>query len=371
MEKVKVCHFTTAHPEKDIRIFYKECVSLAKAGFDVHLVVTNLDGSFKTYIDNGVTIHSIPRKAGRYYRMWTSVNEMFRYVKNLQADIYHFHDPELLRIAYRLKNKNNIIVYDIHDDVPAQILHKEWIPVVFRKMLSSLARIIENYFAYKADGLVIATETISTKFNFKNKITIQNFPIIDELASGNSYESRANKVCYIGSISITRGLEEMIDSVKNLNADLILAGIIDDSEIKNILDQNQNNRIYYLGKLNRDEVQKLLSESRAGLCILYPVENYIHSQPTKLYEYMSASIPFVASEFKIIKEIVDQYQCGICVNPLDTNAIRDAIKFLLDNPKEAEAMGKRGYKAVNENYSWESQANRLLVFYRKLLELKN
>jgi glycosyltransferase involved in cell wall biosynthesis len=371
MEKVKVCHFTTAHPEKDIRIFYKECISLSNAGFDVHLVVTNLEGSFKTFKENGVTIHSLPRNIGRYSRMWTAVNDMFKYVRNLNADIYHFHDPELLRIAYRLKKKNNFLIYDIHDDVPAQINHKEWIPLIFRKVLSGIARIIENYFAYKMDGLVIATDTISSKYKFDNKITIQNFPILGELATTNTYESRANSVCYIGSISITRGFKEMIESVENLNTDLILAGIIDDPEVDQLLNHTQNHRIKYCGKLNREEVQKLLSESKVGLCILYPVENYILSQPTKLYEYMSASIPFVASDFKIIKDIVERYHCGICVNPLDTNAIRDAIQFLIDNPRESEAMGKRGFEAVKENYSWESQAHKLTFFYKKLLQLKS
>jgi glycosyltransferase involved in cell wall biosynthesis len=117
----------------------------------------------------------------------------------------------------------------------------------------------------------------------------------------------------------------------------------------------------------RPQVRDLLARARIGIVTLHPTGNYVNSQPTKLYEYMSAGLPVVASDFPVWRKVVDGAQCGLLVDPMNPAAIAEALVWLLQHPEEAEAMGRRAQKAVLESYSWEREAAVLAGIYRELL----
>ncbi len=125
--------------------------------------------------------------------------------------------------------------------------------------------------------------------------------------------------------------------------------------------------IDYRGKLDRLAVANLLGASRAGLVVFHPAPNHMEAQPNKLFEYMAAGLPVVASDFPLWKSIVSETRCGLLVDPRDPAAIAKAILWILEHPREAEAMGRRGQAAVARTYSWESEAKKLVTFYAKLL----
>jgi glycosyltransferase involved in cell wall biosynthesis len=83
---------------------------------------------------------------------------------------------------------------------------------------------------------------------------------------------------------------------------------------------------------------------------------------------MSAGLPVLASDFPLWREIIDDAKCGLLVDPLNVKQIADAICYLLDNPEEAEEMGRNGYKAVHEKYNWISEIEKLNGFYGGLLQ---
>lgn len=124
--------------------------------------------------------------------------------------------------------------------------------------------------------------------------------------------------------------------------------------------------INFIGKLTRQKVNVLYGKSRAGIVIYQPAKNHFESQPIKLFEFMAAGLPVVASNFTLWKQIVEGSGCGICVDPTDANAVRQSCLYLLDNPAEAEEMGKAGHRAVISQYNWTVEEKKLLKLYSDL-----
>jgi len=151
---MKICHVTSVHKWDDIRIFRKECVAAAGAGFDVTLIAVNASEG----LHEGVKVVSVKYNAGgRLKRMMETVNLVYQKALEVNADVYHLHDPELLRICDKLLAKGKKVVYDSHEDLPRQILDKNWIPSLFRNMISRLAERYENRKCSRLTAVVAAT----------------------------------------------------------------------------------------------------------------------------------------------------------------------------------------------------------------------
>jgi glycosyltransferase involved in cell wall biosynthesis len=366
----KIMHLTSVHKSNDTRIFIKECKTLQKAFFSVGLIAPN----DKDEVVDGIHIYAVPKAKNRKERILRTIWQVYKLAISHNADIYHFHDPELIPIGLLLKVKGKKVIYDVHEDVPKQILSKYWIPIFLRKIISEFIALLENISAKIFDGIVAATPSIAKRFPKSKTIIVQNFPIIPELTAGEekNYNSRQNNIIYIGGLSEIRGIKEMVQAIdilpKTFNAKLVLAGNFSppqlEDEIKNLSGWKY---VDYKGWVSREEAAFLLSESRIGLVLLHPVPNYIESYPIKLFEYMSAGIPVIASNFELWREIVESVGCGLLVNPLEPKEIVNAIKWILEHPNEAERQGRRGKEAVIKRYNWESEAIKLISFYNKLL----
>ena len=124
--------------------------------------------------------------------------------------------------------------------------------------------------------------------------------------------------------------------------------------------------IRYVGQLDRDGVNALYGSARAGIMIYQPADNAVDARPNKLFEYMAAGLPAIASDFPWWRQIIDSVQCGICVDPTDPAAVRNACQYLLDHPKEGWQMGKNGHQAVMEKWNWSVEEKKLLSLYEAI-----
>ena len=127
-------------------------------------------------------------------------------------------------------------------------------------------------------------------------------------------------------------------------------------------------RTEYMGTLDRPGVLRVLGQARLGLLTLHPSPAQYEAWPVKLFEYMCAGVPVIASDFPLWREIVQGAGCGLLVDPLNPQAIAQAIEFVLTHPREAAAMGQRGREAVGRRYNWETEEKKLLKLYADLLQ---
>lgn len=363
---MKVCHISSAHPIDDVRIYHKECSSLIEYGFDVELLGV-LDAKVKT---PQIKLHKFSNlKLNLLKRFFVLPRKIYKKAKRINADLYHFHDPELLVPMYFLKLKGKTIIYDVHEDVPRAIMGREWTTKFIRRIIASIFQIIENETSRKFDAIIAATPVIAKRFNGinKNTITVNNYPQLKEMNLIVTSKNKAEKICFSGIINEPRGIRYIIEALSNVDIKFKIIGDFSSESFRSELETLEGwKNVEYLGFLSRSEMFRELSECIAGVVTFLPLPNHINAQPNKMFEYMAAGIPVIASDFPLWREIIDSNKCGLCVNPKDLKDIATAIEFLKSNPEEVKKMGENGRKALVEKYNWENEAQKLITLYKEI-----
>lgn len=369
MQKVKIAHITSVHRRFDVRINLKQCRALAAAGWPVHLVVADGNGDESS---EDVQIVDVGAESGRVRRMAISSRRVIDRALELEADICHLHDPELLMWVGRLKRARKTVVFDAHEDIAAQVFSKPYLPRMLMGMVARVSAAIEMRVCRNLDAIVTATPAIRDKFSHINPcvIDINNYPILDEFAPPEAEENRKNdRICYVGGISSARGVRELVRAMEFVRSRirLTLCGSFSGKSLESELRALPGwKRVDALGWQSRDRVRHLLSQCLAGIVTFLPEPNHINAQPNKMFEYMSAGLPVIASNFPLWREIVEGNNCGICVAPDDPHAIAEAIDYLVRNPEVARQMGVNGRRAIQNVYNWSVEQKKLLDLYELL-----
>lgn len=375
---MKVCILSSVHPCFDVRIFHKEAKSLAEAGYQVTLVAV---ADFREMMADGIRILGLPRCRTRALRPLNSYR-ILRIALREGADLYHFHDPELLPVGCIIRAlTGKPIIYDVHENYPQDILTKEWIPKALRKAISEAFRVFEDAVVRFVDGVVVVNALLADRFSGKSRVVkVSNYSRIEQfgaLAPRGEQDEASMKpyLVYVGRISDDRGIVECLQALRSLRkarAELVCAGSIGhvtSQELRTLLRGSQSSAPFrYLGLLPYDDIPPLLKTAVAGLLCFQPTPNNLLGTPNKLFEYMSAGIPVIASDFPFIRQVVSEADCGLLVKPDDVREIAQAMAHLLDNPQDASRMGRNGLRAVRAHYNWQVEETKLLSLYRTLLE---
>jgi len=363
---------TTVHGRYDVRIFLKQCRSIASHGHDATLVVQDGKGNESR---DGVKILDLGNPpAGRIHRILFSPWRMYCFLRSAPADIIHIHDPELLPVGLLLKNDSRHVIYDSHEDFPRQVLSKHWIQPVLRKTVSILFELCENFIAKRLDAVVCATPFIAKRFKRINSncIDINNFPLLEEFQPPDDQEQKpfSRIICYVGAVTRERGVSELIEALAILqDVTLIMCGPFESQAYEDELKTMPGWRfVDYRGIVGRDEVAMIMSYSVAGIVTFLPGPNHNDSQPNKMFEYMSAGLPLIASHFPLWRQIVEDGRCGLCVDPSSPKDVANAIARLLSNETLCREMGTAGRKAITNRYNWSEQAKKLKELYTQVLQ---
>jgi glycosyltransferase involved in cell wall biosynthesis len=361
---MKIAHLTTVHDRDDSRIVSKECASLAKQ-FSVILIIADGLGDGKT---NGITVIDAGKPASRAKRFLNSFGAVRRAVIGSGADVVHFHDPELIPLGFYLRSRGIKVVYDVHEDVPRDILLKEWIPTAIRKPVAFGVSMFEAAAGKVFNGIVTATPTIANRFPARKTQVIRNLPLLSEFETTPPYHGREELFAHMGTLSEARGIIETVKAFAILNGPrLVLGGLFNTDELEARTKAEPGWRfVDHLGFIDRKAVVETLNRSRAGLCTLLPTQTHLDSYPVKLFEYMSASLPVILSDFPVWRGLLDGVKCAIFVDPSKPIEIAKAMRWVLDNPDKAEAMGRAGREAVETKLNWLAEERALIEFYKRI-----
>jgi len=374
--RAKVCILTTVHPPFDTRIFHKEAKTLARAGYDVALIAQH-DGN--TVVE-GVRVIGLPRVRNRLSRIFGLTWRAFRLALRQRADLYHFHDPELLPIGVLLKLLTKAkVIYDAHEDYPQHMLSKEWLPRPLRGLASKLIWEVEKFSGRYLDAVVTPTDSITKRFQqlkVRRALTLYNFPSISSLTEDFTpfHKASSYDLIHVGTLSAPR-----LGFILSIALELRKTGrevkwcilgassqLIEWAKAR-LTELNLVDNFTIIGWVPHAEVERYLCQSRIGINHHLAEPRFLVAIPVKVFEYMAYGIPVVSSDLPLLRKFLGDEKCILLVKPGDVREFANAVKYLLDNPDVAEKMGAAGRKLAKEKYNWQTEGEKLLQLYDKLL----
>jgi glycosyltransferase involved in cell wall biosynthesis len=389
---------SSLHGLYDDRIYWKEAISLQRFGYQVvHVGTGHKDLDFIT--EHGIRLIQIRKK--RYFqnpyvdilfRKLTLKSgiyaKMFRICSAVRADVYHYHDIQVNRIARKLKKLPHAprLIYDVHEDFADLLLSQYPKPGLVRSLMriySSWLNRWESAHASTCDYVITAVEHILEKFpllsgNQKAEV-LYNYTTLhpDVLKSPDNKEYDA---IYCGQINQFRGAMQIAEAVGLTKAVLpairvLLLGPVPDSRFKTQLSDYigqkglKDNVILY-GEVPYGDIGSFYQDSRIGLGIFMPVSIFYYGLQIKTFEYMAYGLPVICSNFGTISRIVRETCTGILVDPLSPMEISNAMIKLLTNREVYNTCSINGVHAVKNLYNWRTEERKLMRIYQNLLELQ-
>ena len=367
MKRIHVVQLTSVHSAYDLRIL-KECTSLAGAGYQVTLIAPHPSDE----ITEGVQIRAVPMVAGRFRRMTITVLRMYREAARQRADIYHFHDPELIPVGVLLKARGKKVIYDAHEPYSQKILCKPWIPNKWRPLVSRLFAVVERTACVMFDHVIVVDRWTAAMLPVRHITSVANYPLLTSMKAMRPRDRsvpRKRTLIYAGGLDDDRGLQVMLEIARLLvdrDVELHLLGEFAKPEDEREIQELQNVR--YFGFQPLQTLYEHMRSADIGLVLLQPVPAYLYvaEGANKLFEYMFCGLPVIASNFSNLRQIIKDTRCGVCVDPKRPHQAARAILHLLASPKLREQLGENGRNAVLKTYNWEIEEKKLLDVYRNL-----
>jgi len=367
-EPIRICHITSIRSCFDNRIFAKECLALAAAGYDVHVIGPGGPGKKI----GGIELHASPLMEGTFFRRLKQTPLVYYPLAvKVQAHIYHLHDPELLRLGTMLKKAGRIVIYDVRENVSQEIRSDASLPFWYRAPAAYWFELLENRSAKKFDLVIGADQYIRDRFHHVGcvAIDVNDYPSSDELQVLKvDFAKKERAVCYIGDLSEECGLFDMLEAVNKINCKLLLVGkFLAASDRDRALKHPGWRLVEEYDGTSREQTNNVLERALAGLVVFHRRSQFMEAEPRQCAEYMLAKIPVIGSSFRMWESLIEGGQCGLCVEPENPDFLADKISYFINNREEAKRMGENGSRTAREKYNWEKEKRKLLSSYRQLL----
>ncbi len=370
----KVVHISTVHPATDARIFYREAVMLRELGRDV-AVYGRCDTDA---VVDGIQIRAIGSPESRVRRILTSWLRGLKVVRKERADIYHFHDPELIPtviLAGALLGKR--VVYDAHEDV-SLIMRKDWLPVILRSIVAWGLSVVDWLCAKVADGIVTPTRLLHEKYQRLGcrTITLINYPspafLGDRDAGWLPLEQRQNRVVHLGTLSMRR-LEIVFQTA---------AGFLEQCEdwsfeliglhppmlkwVTSHIPSHLQDRLIAQGMVPHREIAARLCAAKVA--INYHTLDYRQIQvaiPVKVFEYLACGLSVVTTRVPLLVELVGDCP-AVTLADEDTGAyLRALVNLSMGGELSGRCTVAREFS--DRRFNCRVEAEKLVAMYEDIM----
>ncbi|MFV8826383.1 glycosyltransferase family 4 protein [Alkalihalobacterium sp. APHAB7] len=369
----KVCVITTVHNAYDGRIYHKQCKSFVKGGYEVKLIAPKPE---KRIEDDSVDLLPIDKPSGKIKRMLQTF-KVIGLAKKTKADIYHFHDPELLfvGVTLRLLTRKSVI-FDVHEHYPNAIMSKPYLSSKLKPIIRGCYDIVEKIALPLLSGVIYTTSEIGKRYGKYKSCKIENYPL-KEMFPERDNQKDPNQIIYLGGMTLIRGVKELVQAFalvvkENPKAKLIFVGFFESATFeKEVMDDiqslNLQDAVEFKGRVPYTDIESFLAQASIGVIPYLPVPNHLVCLPNKMFEYMASEIAVVASDFPNYREVIEGSNGGVVVDPTQPQSIAKGILELLQDQNELKERQKQANEAFRNSFNWEAEEKKLLTFYKDIL----
>lgn len=363
------------HEYNDDRIFERAAKGSSSLGNKVFLISTYPSD---TEIE-GVSIVGLKKRTGLNRRINSSF-EAYRKSKIVKADIYHFHDPDLIPWMVMLSFSGRKVVYDVHENYESR-LYKLPFPRFVNKLFAGIYRWMERLISRRFAGITVVTESMRNLFEgFKKPMcVVGNVVFLDRLKNVNFDRNKKKELLIYtsGTNSAARNCIQTIEALRSIlkeipEVKMKFVGRYHPESFKQKMSDRARelevqDNVIIDGMIPWEENFNRTAEASIG-CVFYEDNpNNRVTLPNRLFEYMFCGVAVLGEDFPEVRKVLDETSAGLCVNSSDPSDIAEKAISLLKNPDKMNEMGINGRNAVMERYNFENTLTELMKFYRKIL----
>jgi glycosyltransferase involved in cell wall biosynthesis len=355
---------TTVHQAVDVRIFDREAKALGQAGLTVCIIGPH----HKSEYCEGIRIEALPTPTNRVSRLLLGFT-MLKLARQCPSKLYTFHDPELFGVGLVLRLLGRKVIYDCHENTPMTMLQKQWIPRPLRLVAASMVAVVEWLGSRVLTGIVTVDKRLQERFPRGRTIVVRNLPpasVLHATVCVPSVQSRANAVIYAGKLSRIRGISEVVEAFRGIHSDaeLWLVGEFSEPGFQQEILSSLPSNVKWFGHKKWIDVLHLYGRAKVAVVLHHPTPNHRNAMPIKLFEYLGAGLPVIASDMPQFRELLQG--CGVQVNPMDVTQIRATIEEMLSDEDKMAEMSRLGRERIMTSFRWEDESRILIDFYTKL-----
>ena len=362
----------------------REASSLARAGYEVTVVATAAAGLPAREVRAGAAVIRVASPLRRIpgLRFIANVWRLQSVVERTRPDILHAHDTDALQsIGPAARRLRVPFVYDAHELWLGRSARGR--SAFYDRLARAYYRQIERRYIPRAAAVIVANPLVgpelARRYDIEHVIPVPNYPVLTDvveprdlrsLPGGDRIPAEAPLVLYSGGITIERGIEQLVDAmelVPGAHLAFMGAGGLEPEIRARVTRLGLDDRVHFLGMVPSDDVVAYSSSATVGVLATVPTSlNNILALPNKIFQYMAAGIPVVASDYPQIREVIEGSGAGRVMDSSDPTAIAAALRAIIDDPVAAREAGARGRAAVERTYHWSVPEQALLDVYREV-----
>ena len=372
-------------PTHDSRVL-REASTVTGLGYEVEILSAEYErpgGPSRPYVDaigRAVRTHRIRvgrRKAGKLRFLKFYLGAIPK-VLRIRAAIYHAQDLYSLPVAWLgAKRHGRPLIYDSHE------YYLGTASLSRRRLERSIWWFVERLFIGRADEVITVCDAIADRlrdqYGIRRPRVLRNVPVLRaqkrtaHLRKILGLDPETPILLYQGVIERGRGLFRTLDALAKLEGCHFVA--LGDGSLREEMDAHARRlglsaRVTLLAPVAPEQLMEYTASADVGLCL---IENagfsYYHSLPNKLFEYMMAGVPVIASDFPEMGKVVRESRAGLAVDPEDIAEIARAVRRLTQDRAFRETCGHRALRAASDRYNWDQESRVLADIYREQIPL--